>query len=145
MARLSWGAIFAGCLVALSLHLLLTMLGLGLGFRVANPYNSDNSALGFTIAAGVAWTVSALVSLWVGGWVAGRTSGKGYGNVGGLHGIVVWSVATVVSFTIFSSTVGLLAGGATAVVGTASLAPVKSAANLPGRLEAVSRRLPRAD
>jgi hypothetical protein len=122
MARLSWGSIIAGCLVALSLHLLLTMLGIGLGFRLVNPYTDENPVLGFTSAAGIAWTISALISLWVGGWVAGRTSGKGYGNVGGLHGIVVWSVATVLSFTIFSGTIGLLAGGAAAAMGRAAAA-----------------------
>ncbi len=132
MARLSWGSIFAGSLVAMSLHLLLTMLGLGLGLRMVNPSTTGNPAMGFTIAAGVAWTVSALISLWVGGWVAGRTSGKGYGNVGGLHGVVVWSVATVLTFTVFSGTVGLLAGGAAAAVGTVGVATVNAAANFPG-------------
>jgi len=127
MARLSWGSIIAGCVVALSIHLLLTMLGIGLGFRLVNPYTDENPALGFTTAAGVAWTISALISLWVGGWVAGRTSGKGYGNVGGLHGIVVWSVATVLSFTIFSGTIGLLAGGAAVAVGKAGALTVKTA------------------
>jgi len=129
MARLSWGAIIAGCLVALSMHLLLTMLGIGLGIRMVNPYTDENPVLGFTTAAGIAWTVSALISLWVGGWVAGRTSGKGYGNVGGLHGIVVWSVATILSFTVFSGTVGLLAGGAAAAIGQAGAAVLPVVAN----------------
>ncbi len=129
MARLSWGAIIAGCLVALSMHLLLTMLGIGLGIRMVNPYTDENPVLGFTAAAGIAWTVSALISLWVGGWVAGRTSGKGYGNVGGLHGIVVWSVATILSFTVFSGTVGLLAGGAAAAIGQTGAAVLPVVAN----------------
>ena len=131
MARLSWGAIIAGTLVAVSLHLLLTMLALGLGLRMVNPYSHEYLATTFTIAAGVAWSVSALISLWVGGWVAGRTSGRGYGNVGGLHGVVVWSVATVASFTLFSGTVGLLAGGAAAAAGTVGAAAITTAANHP--------------
>ena len=139
MSRLSWGSIIAGCIVALSVHLLLTMLGIGLGFRLVNPYTDENPALGFTTAAGVAWSISALISLWVGGWIAGRTSGKGYGNTGGLHGIVVWGVATILSFTIFSSTVGLLAGGAAAALGKVGAATAQAAGNaLPAVGQAVS-------
>ncbi|HTB63836.1 MAG TPA: hypothetical protein VK737_09625 [Opitutales bacterium] len=129
MARLSWSAILAGCVVALSIHLLLTIFCIGVGIRFVNPYTDENPLLGFTTAAGVAWTVSALISLWIGGWVAGRTSGRGYGNVGGLHGIVVWSVATVLSFTVLSGAVGLLAGGAVVAVGKVGAAAAKGAGN----------------
>ncbi len=115
-ARLSWGAVIAGCVTALSLHLLLAMLGLGLGVRMINPFTSENPGLEFTAVVGLSWTVAALISLWVGGWVAGRTCGHGYGNIGGLHGAVVWAVATVVSALFISASGTLLAGSAISLV-----------------------------
>jgi len=127
LIRLSWGAVLAGCTVALSLHLLLAVLGIGLGVRMVNPFSAENPIMDFTAAVGVAWSASALVSLWIGGWVAGRTCGRGYGNIGGLHGIVVWSVATVVSFALFSAGATLLAGGAVNLIGRG----VSAAANVP--------------
>ncbi len=126
LIRLSWGAVLAGCTVALSLHLLLAVLGIGLGVRMVNPFSSENPILDFTAAVGVAWSVSAIISLWIGGWIAGRTCGRGYGNIGGLHGVVVWSVATVVSFALFSAGATLLAGGAVNLIGRG----VSAAANV---------------
>jgi len=73
--RLSWGAIIAGCVVALSVHLLLAMLGIGLGVRMVNPFTDENPVLGFTAAVGIAWSISALISLWLGDGSRGALAG----------------------------------------------------------------------
>lgn len=114
---LSWGAIFGGAFVALSIHILLTMLGIGLGVRLVAPLTNDNPAADFTVAAGIVWTVSALIALAVGGWVAGRSINVGDRRSGALHGFVVWSLATVVVFGFLSSGTGLLVSGAASMVG----------------------------
>lgn len=114
---LSWGAIFAGCFVALSIHILLTMLGVGLGVRMVDPLTNDNPVTDFTVAAVIVWTVSALISLAVGGWVAGRSINVGESRSGGLHGFVVWSLSTVVVFLFLSSGAGLAVSGAAKAVG----------------------------
>src|SRR5258708_16550239 len=115
--ELSWGSVFGGCFVALSVHLLLTMLGVSLGVAIISLGSDPEAVPHITMGTGIAWTVSALVALWLGGWVAGRTAGHGHGNIGGLHGIVVWAVATVVTFLFISGTSGLLIGGAMKAVG----------------------------
>lgn len=125
---LSWGAIFGGCFTALSIHILLTMLGLGLGVRLVSPLTNDNPAGDFTVAAGLVWTISALVALFVGGWVAGRAVDVGERGTGGLHGFAVWSLSTVVIFTFLSSGAGL-------ALGTAARAVSKGVA---GTVQAVS-------
>src|SRR5579885_3059751 len=68
----SWGAILAGTFSALSIHLLVTLLGVGLGLTAANPGTDPNAGTDLSIGAAAAWTVSALIALWAGGWIAGR-------------------------------------------------------------------------
>lgn len=119
--RLSWGAVIAGCVVALSLHVVLVLAGLALGVALVNPQPYRDDLPGLSIAAGVAWTVSALISLWIGGWVAGRTGKIGPGNAGGIHGMLVWAVSTVVIFLSLSSGTSLLVGGALKTIGSGAV------------------------
>lgn len=121
-SRLSWGAIIAGCVAALSLHLLLTLLGLSLGIALVDPAPGQQDGPELSAAAGVAWSVSALASLWIGGWIAGRTGRRGPGNTGGIHGLLVWSVGTVVSFAAATGGTGLAVGAAARLVGRSATA-----------------------
>ncbi len=126
---LSWGAIFAGSVAALSAHLLLTLFSLGIGLQTAQPMTNDNVAADITVAAGISWTVSALISLWIGGWVAARFADVANHKVGRLHGFVVWSLATVVTFASFTLGAGALATGAAKLAGkTLSVAGMASGA-----------------
>lgn len=115
--RLSWSAIIAGCVAALSLHLLLIMLGMSMGIALVDPSPGQQDWPELSAAAGIAWSVSALISLWIGGWIAGRTGRRGPGNSGGIHGVLVWSVATVVSFGVITGGAGMLIGGAAKMAG----------------------------
>jgi hypothetical protein len=114
---LSWGAVFAGCFAALSAHLLLTLFCMGIGLQAAQPLTNDNIAGDITLAAGLSWSVSALIALWIGGWVAGRFADVANHSVGRLHGFVVWSLATVVTFASFTIGAGALASGAAKLAG----------------------------
>lgn len=115
--RLSWSAIIAGCVAALSLHLLLIMLGMSMGIALIDPSPGERDWPELSAAAGIAWSVSALISLWIGGWIAGRTGRRGPGNSGGIHGVLVWSVATVVSFGVVTGGTSMLVGGAAKMAG----------------------------
>ena len=53
----------------------------------------------------------------IGGWVAGRFADVANQRVGRLHGFVVWSVATVVTFASFTIGAGALASGAASIAG----------------------------
>lgn len=130
---LSWGAIFAGCFTALSIHILLTMLGLGVGVKLVDPVNNDNPVGDFSAAAGIVWSVSALISLAIGGWVAGRSINVGDRRSGGLHGFVVWSLSTVVVFGFLSGGAGLLTGTAAKAVGKGVSAAVQGVGSAAGQ------------
>lgn len=121
--RLCLRAILAGSLVALSIHLLLTMLGAGITALVAKPSTSDAPVQSFTIGMALTWTLSALISLWVGGCVAGKVGAPNDEEGGKLHGFLVWSLATVIAFILLAAGVGkaLNAAGQVAA-GTVKLA-----------------------
>src|SRR4051812_44857616 len=91
---LSWRAIIAGTVAGLAIHLLLTMLGLGLGIGSLEPLTDQNPVAKLGLGAGIAWCVSALIALFSGGWVAGRFAPSDYKLSGTLHGFLVWSLAT---------------------------------------------------
>lgn len=114
---LSWGAIFGGCFAALSIHILLTMLGIGVGVRLVDPMTNDNPIADFSVASGIVWSISALISMAIGGWVAGRSISVGERRTGALHGFIVWSLSTVAVFLFMSGGAGLLVGGAARAVG----------------------------
>ncbi|HWB05798.1 MAG TPA: hypothetical protein VG796_22445 [Verrucomicrobiales bacterium] len=121
VSRLSWRSVFAGAVVALSIHLLLTTLGAGITALVARPSDSPGTTL--TIGLALSWTLSALISLWVGGCVAGNLGSAGDRERGMLHGFMVWSAATVIAFVLLATGVGKALGLAgQAVAGTAQAA-----------------------
>jgi hypothetical protein len=91
---LRWGAIFGGAFAALAIWLLLYALGLALGLSTIDPdrpYTLQRTGL-FTGIWGLA---TPLVALFIGGLVASRGAGVVDRGGGALHGLVVWSFATV--------------------------------------------------
>ena len=113
--RISWGAIFAGTIVALVIGLALSLLGLGIGLGTVNPATEENPLGGVGPGAGMA--ISTLISLFAGGWVAGRLAGFPRSPIGILHGIVVWGVVTLFSFYLMTTAVGMLVSGVAGVIG----------------------------
>lgn len=130
---LCWGSIFAGAVAALAVHLLLTILGLGLGLEIVEPATNPDGGSEFSVGAGIAWSLSALIALWLGGWIAGRLIPEASRRLGGLHGFLVWSLATVVTISALSTGAGMLAGSVARLTGQAlgstaeALAPAAAA------------------
>lgn len=108
---LCWGAIIAGSVAALSAHLLITLFGIGLGVQLIDPVADAEPVGKFSLGVGIAWSVSALLSLWLGGWVAGRFTPEPNRRLGSLHGVLVWSLATVIAAFAVSGGIGAVAGG----------------------------------
>lgn len=121
--RVSWGAVFAGVIIALAVQLVLSMLGLGVGATTIHPTAGANglpqvSSLG--IGAAVWWTVSYLISLIIGGYVASRLAGVVIRMDGLLHGLVTWGFALLISAYLVTTAVGAVMGGAFRVLGSAA-------------------------
>jgi hypothetical protein len=114
---LSWSAVIGGAVAALGIHLLLTLFFAGLGLQAVAPMQDPNPGVEFTVATGIAWSVSSLIALWCGGWIAGRSLQSPDRKLGSIHGFVVWSLATVTLFLVFSATAGMAAAGAARLAG----------------------------
>ena len=116
--RVSWGAIFAGALVALVTGFVLNLLGLGIGLQAFDPASDPDTLSGFGIGQGIWAIVSALLSLFAGGWVAGRLAGMPRTIDGAIHGIVVWSVTTMLTLYLLTSGIGSIVSGVTGLIGS---------------------------
>jgi hypothetical protein len=126
--RMSWGAALAGAVVALSLQLLLSLLGLGIGLATIDPAAGDTpGAASFGIATGIYYAIVTLVSLFAGGWVAGHLAGMPRRIDGLLHGLVTWSVATLLLLYVVTTTVGAVLSGALGIVSSTLQAAGQSA------------------
>jgi hypothetical protein len=110
--RLSWGAVIAGVVLVLATHLLLSLLGVGVGFTTIDPAQQGGTPQASTlgIGAGVWWTISYMIALMLGGYVAARLSGVLVRGNGVLHGLVTWAAALLLSAWLLTSTLGSVLG-----------------------------------
>ena len=110
--RVSWGAIFAGVVVALVVQVLLTLLGVGIGAATLDPGTGDNPAAStFSIASGTWYAVSGILAAFAGGYIASRMSGKTVATTGALHGLTTWAVTTLLVLYLISTSIGSIVGG----------------------------------
>jgi len=107
----------AGTVAALACQILLMMLGAGLGLAMYNPITNENPLADLGAGAAVIQGLSAVISLWAGGWVAGRFLGRAGLKAGGLHGFMVWSLATVAAIVALSTGAGWALGDLSKIVG----------------------------
>jgi hypothetical protein len=92
---LCWGAVLAGTITAIGIHLLLTALGVGSGLASFKPMTDTNPVAHVSVGAAITWSLFAIIALSFGGWVAGRFS---FGQRSGLvHGVLVWSLALILT------------------------------------------------
>jgi hypothetical protein len=106
-SRISWGAIFAGVFTALSLLVLLTLLGTALGLTW-----SEHPTGGQYLASGAAiWAaITGLLSLFVGGFVTSQfTVGENKAEAV-LYGVILWGL-------MFACVAGISFAGARFAVG----------------------------
>ncbi len=117
----SWRAIFAGVAIALTVQILLSMLGTGIGMSTIDLLQTDGtpSAQAFSLGAGLWWAVSFFLSLAIGGAVAGHFAGSIHRVDGMLHGLVTWAVVTLLGVYLVTSAVGSIVSGAGNLAGAA--------------------------
>src|SRR5688572_708298 len=116
--RVSWGAVFAGVVIALVTQLILNLIGIGIGAATFDPASSTNpSVTTFSVGAGIWWTISGIIAALAGGYAAGRLAGQPQQTSGGWHGLTAWALATLVIFALLTTTAGAIAGGALRFLG----------------------------
>ncbi|QDV33406.1 hypothetical protein ElP_12770 [Tautonia plasticadhaerens] len=100
-SRVSWQAIFAGAMVAVTFYVVLMLLGVALlGEAVAR--NADGSSIGFGGAIYTALTL--LISFFFGGWATSRLAVGESKLEAVLYGLILWGL-------LFIGLFGLLASG----------------------------------
>ncbi|HIV77140.1 MAG TPA: hypothetical protein H9899_06415 [Candidatus Sphingomonas excrementigallinarum] len=116
--RISWGAIFAGVVIAVAVQLVMGILGTGIGLSMVDPVQgSTPGAAGFGIGAGLYWLITTVVALGAGGYAAARMSGVTEKFDALVHGLVVWGVTLILTLYLLTSAVGGIIGGAFRTVG----------------------------
>src|SRR5437764_4932060 len=109
-ARISWGAIFAGAVVALATQLVLALIGGAIGLATLNPATGQSpSGASLGIGAAIWLVISSLISLFVAGYVAGRLGGT---FNGWLHGLATWATVTMLTILLLTTAAGGLVGAA---------------------------------
>jgi hypothetical protein len=111
--RIAWSSVFAGVAIALIVHVLLSLLGLGVGLATVHPVDGGSpDASTFSLSAGIWAVVSGIIAAAAGGYVAGRTSGVDRKDAGVFHGLTTWAATTLIILYLLTTTVGALVGGA---------------------------------
>lgn len=133
--RISWASIFAGVVAVLAISLLLSLLGMALGFSMLDPESATDIGNGSGTAVTIWTIVSLLISLAIGGFIAGRLAG----NDGYIHGFLVWSLSLIIglSFSVMTiNSAARLTGNAissmTSVTGSVASSIGKSGVDLVG-------------
>jgi hypothetical protein len=133
--KVNWGAILAGVVLALTVHMLLSMIGVGIGVATLDPGTNDNpSASGFSIAAAIWWAISGIIASFAGGFAAGRLSGVPKESTASWHGLTSWAATTLVIVYLLTTTLSTLVGGTlstmtSALGGAASTAATAAASS----------------
>ena len=133
LRRVSWGAVIAGMVIAITVQMVLSLLGAGIGLSTIDPLRySSPDASSFGIGAGVWWAVSSIISLFAGGWVAGHLAGSPEKTDAMLHGLLTWGLAAIVTAYLLASAVSAVVRGGASVVGTAATVTGNAAAAVAG-------------
>jgi hypothetical protein len=116
--RVSWGAIFAGVVIAIAVQLVLGILGAGIGLTMVDPVDGTTpGAAGFGIGAGLWWLLTTIIALGAGGFAATRAAGVHARFDALVHGLVVWGVTLILTLYLLTTVVGGIIGGAFRTVG----------------------------
>jgi hypothetical protein len=102
--RVHWGAIFAGLVIALSTQLLLSAIGVALGFTtIANSGAPRSDADNVGAAVGIWSIISLFISLFVGGWVTAKAAGSISKSTASLNGAILWATTMAISAWLLAS------------------------------------------
>jgi hypothetical protein len=130
LSGIHWSAVFAGALTAAALATVLHSFAAAIGLAVTSTAPTwRDSSVALWILSGIYLVLAALASYGLGGYVAGWIRSGTADVVGdedttnGLHGLLVWAVATLITVAVVAATalgVSRLAAPSAASVGPAA-------------------------
>ena len=122
MRRVSWGAIFAGTVIAMALMVFFATLGIAIGAAAIDPASEANPLSGMGIGSGLYLVITQLLSLAVGGFAAAKLAGVPRTTSSILHGLSVWALSTLLALWLAISGAGAIFGAASSLVGNTARA-----------------------
>ncbi|HLP73512.1 MAG TPA: hypothetical protein VK155_11460 [Bacteroidales bacterium] len=111
ISRVSWAAVFGGTLIMLMTLMLLSLLGIGIGIGSINPMEEAQPLKGLGTGALIWWVISNIIAVFAGAYAAAKLTNLSYKSSGILHGILSWSLYTLISFTLMTSAIGGIISG----------------------------------
>ncbi len=130
--RVSWGSIIAGVLTVISVSLVLSLLGISLGFSMLDPTSTTDITNGSGTAVTIWTLLSLLISLGAGGFVAGRLAATD----GLIHGFLVWASSLIIGIILSVMTLSSalsLTGSAIGSVASATGSVVSGVGSVAGK------------
>lgn len=126
--RISWGAIIAGVLLALTVQFMLGLLGLGIGLATIDPNGGETPTAATLASSSGIWALAVvLIGIFVGAFTAARLAGSPEKSDSLLHGVVTWATSTLLIVYLLTSGISAVVGSAFGVLGS-SIQGISSAA-----------------
>ena len=132
LSRVSWGAVFAGLVIATALQVVLTVLGAAIGLTALD---GPDSARAFGIGAGLWALLVPLVTLFVGGMTAGRLANVRDRTDGFIHGSLVWGLSLLLATYLIGTGASRILGGTLNLAGNLTGTAVSAAGNVASRTD----------
>jgi hypothetical protein len=130
LSRVSWGAVFAGLVIATALQVVLTVLGAAIGLTALD---GDDSGRAFGVGAGIWALLVPLVTLFVGGLTTGRLANVRDRADGFIHGALVWGLSLLLATYLLGTGASRVLGGTLNLAGNLTGSAVSAAGNVASR------------
>ena len=114
--RVSWGAVTAGVAVALATHIILSLIGMGIGIAAVNPADITASTYDVSFGSALWWMIAGVLAALAGGFTAGRLSGEPKESTAAWHGFISWAASILVVAALMTTAAGVLVGGSFTVL-----------------------------
>lgn len=140
VSRVSWAAIFGGTLIMLITLMLLSLLGIGIGIGSIKPMEEAQPLQGIGTGALIWWVISNIIAVFAGAFTAAKLTNLSYKYSGMLHGILTWSLFTLISFMLLTTAIGGIISGVGGALSKGLSAVGKGASQIPSLADQVDTK-----
>jgi hypothetical protein len=129
---MAWRSILGSVALAMSVQLVLTLLGAAIGFGAADANAIDDPVAALGIGVLVWGIVVGLVAYGLGGFIAGNMSTNRFAGSGAAHGLMVWAIAGLLGIILVTLGSAIVSSGAAAGAGNAAPRIMGISMDMPG-------------